>query len=111
MHLNQILPFRRSRKDLPATADRIAACCQEGVWQRIGQRAASMRLAEARGYIRARAAAVVSVEVDRATAADAELSRDDAETLRRLTSEVVVSRVIREMLNGRRRAGTTRKAA
>ena len=111
MHLKQLLPFRRPRKDLPTTAARIAACSHEAVWQRTAHRAGSMGLAEARGYIRARSAAVVAVEVERATVADAALSRDDAETLRRLAGEVVVSRIIRELLNGRRRAGAARKAA
>lgn len=111
MQLNQLLPLRRPHKDLPAAAARIAAASHEGVWQRVAHRAGSMGLAEARGYIRARSAAVIVLEVDRATAADPGLSRDDAETLRRLTGEVVVSHVIREMLNGRRREGAVRKAA
>jgi hypothetical protein len=111
MLLKQLLPLRRLRKDLPAAADNIAQCSQEAVWQRVNHRAGTMGLSEARGYIRARSAAVVALEVDRATVADAALSRDDAETLRRMAGEIVVSRVIREMLNGRRREGAVRKAA
>ncbi len=111
MQLNQLLPLRRPHKDLPAAAARIAAASHEGVWQRVAHRAGSMGLAEARGYIRARSAAVIVLEVDRATAANAYLSRHDAETLQRLAGEVVVSQVIREMLNGRRRGGSVRKAA
>jgi hypothetical protein len=78
--------------------DRLASHSLDAVWQRTYQRAGGMRLAEARGYIRARAAAVVSDQVD------AELQRGAVaqaigrpELLERVT-EAVISLTIRELV-------------
>jgi hypothetical protein len=38
--------------------------CETAVWQRVGERASTLPLAEARGYVRARSAAIVRRQVD-----------------------------------------------
>lgn len=51
-------------RTLRALAADAARRCETAVWQHVGSRASSMPLAEARGYVRARGAAIVRRQVD-----------------------------------------------
>ena len=50
------------RDQIMQMAERVAGRSRLAVWQRVAQRLASLNAAEARGYLRARAAAVVHQE-------------------------------------------------
>ncbi len=47
-----------------ALASDAARRCETAVWQRVGERASAMPLAEARGYVRVRSAAIVGRQVE-----------------------------------------------
>jgi hypothetical protein len=59
------LTARLNRRMLDQRSSELVECCQDTVWQRVYRNALAMRPPEARGYIRARAAAIVHGEIDR----------------------------------------------
>ena len=104
--------FRSARKkQIARLADEVAGRSFTAVWQRIERRAPSMRLSEARGYVQARAAHVISRETNYL------LGRGDASLLE-LVEEVrtaamnhVVRMVFRDLVNVPPRAAEQRRAA
>lgn len=88
---------------LAQVADEIAAACLEPVCCRVQAHAASMSAAEARGYIRARAAAVVDPGVETAIAGRQQLRGSDRESL----IQLVTQRLIRDVVG--RIPGPTRR--
>lgn len=80
-----------------AMAEQIAASSQAEVWHRVAERSVGMRASEARGYIRARAAAVVHPRV---AAASANHAGEGDELLRMATSEVL-RLIIRQWVQAR----------
>lgn len=51
-------------RTLRSLAVEAARRCETAVWQKVGQRASTMPLAEARGYVRARSAPIVRRQVE-----------------------------------------------
>jgi len=95
-----------------ALAEQIARDCQAMVWSRVGRRAPLMSLAEARGYVRARAALVVHEAVDR----ELELRgsqgwRHDPVGLLDETTNEVIRLVLKQVLDTRHTPSVVRRAA
>ena len=95
MGLFQVIKQRwTSRTRLPQIADEIAERCIDAVWHRVRQQVRKLSPAQARGYIRARGAAVVQLHL-----ASASNRYDVVEHLRphlqALTVEAVIQRVQR----------------
>ena len=99
----------RSRdRHIAQMAREIASQAQPSVWDQVRQRIFDMNLAEARGYVRARSAAVVRVHTD---ATLFELRVSDSELRGDLLEEVgqrVVQRVLSDLIAG---SSTSRRAA
>jgi hypothetical protein len=85
--------------------------CEPAVWDRAGDRAIAMSAAEARGYLRARAAAVAEVQVDRAM----QIRSRSEPTFRQLLLDGVKNEIVRQLhkriLNARHPAIERRRAA
>lgn len=62
--LDKFRPYWNETRML-ALIDRVTARVQTPVWQRVHERLPSLGVHEARGYIRARAAAVIEIEMAR----------------------------------------------
>lgn len=109
MALLSLSIFGDVRKETSELAARIAPRCHAAVWARVERRAPSMRLSEARGYIRARAAAVVHAQVN----AELNHTRRDVSRadLMSLATDKVVTLVFRELLAVPPRQKELRRAA
>jgi hypothetical protein len=83
-------------------AEQIAEYSLEEVLRRTSGLTPDMSSAEARGYIRARAARVVNREVLRVCHYDRRLKRLDPACLTTLTTEVLIEAVLREYQAARR---------
>ena len=91
--LNLLFPsIQRTR--LAALVDRVAARSQNAVHARVKDRVASMNVHQARGYVRARAAAVLEREMGIVVAEVPGLSEAD----RRSILEAAKQRVIRRLM-------------
>jgi len=102
--------FRRDEM-LSELAGEIAHRSRAAVWERISHRAGRMGLSEGRGYIRARAAAVIAVEVDRALSTETSIDAGQRVALAQRATGRVVRLVIRDLLTGRPAAAVLRRAA
>ena len=88
-HLLRFLFPWRNVRTADQLAGEIARQCRAGLWQRIDRPTATMSIAEARGYVRAQAAAVVE------EAADGLLCRDHlSPALRNRVRELAISQLI-----------------
>jgi hypothetical protein len=75
---------------LAAMAERVAGRSRLAVWQRVADKLVVLGLTEARGYIRARAVAVVHAEVDRLIAQEGfRVSRIRARIIESATQSLV----------------------
>jgi hypothetical protein len=64
MNLKQVFERFRGESKMNELARDTAERCRHDVWDKVWRRVPAMELAEARGYVRARAAIVVSHEVE-----------------------------------------------
>ena len=106
--------FLRSprKKQIARLADEVASRSFTAVWERIERRAPSMRLSEARGYVRARAAHAVSRELNYVlSACDDATVADLAEEVRFAAMHHVVRLVFRDLVNLPPRVIQQRRAA
>jgi hypothetical protein len=88
--------------DLSALAEQIAIRSRTAVWQRIEQRVHGLSLAEARGYVRVRAAHVVRQQVDQILETDAAVRPAVRPQLEELAMEAVLRQAILDVLHARR---------
>ena len=102
---------RRSARQLAGLAAEIAQRSHGDVWQRVAHRATAMRLVEARGYVRARAARVIHHHVHAALETRPEIDDSRREELISLATEVVISAIARELLHLPQRIVPRRQAA
>lgn len=70
-------------------AEQIAIQSQAEAWQRSAERAVNLRAAEARGYLRARAAAVIARQAGRVAAEQGIAANQQGELIQLATSEVL----------------------
>ena len=84
--------FARQRDDhrLVAIAESVASRCRHLIWQRVGQRIPTMVPAEARGYVRARGAAVIQRHVDQALFNESRLKPSQQDRLIELATDAVI---------------------
>src|SRR6185295_18385716 len=95
MGLFSFLDFGGGTKQLRELSARIAPRCRAAVWNRVQDRVTTMRLSEARGYIRARSAAVVHSHVDAELAGSVAIAISRAELVA-LVTETVATLVFRD---------------
>ncbi len=92
-------------------ADKVASRSRLAVWDRVSHRIYALSGAEARGYIRARGAAVIEVETDRVIGeAGAKAARHRAEILH-AAGESVIRLLLEQSQLSRRSALPQRRAA
>ncbi len=111
MSLFHILTGQLSPKQLASLAGQVAQRCQFQVRGRIRHRAASMRINEACGYVRARSGDVIRDEVDRILATLRPQKQAIRNELVALSTEALVSSVIRDLTCLPVQVRTVRRAA
>jgi hypothetical protein len=84
-------------------AGEVARECRGELWRKVQSRAADMSVAEIRGYVRARAAALVAAEVQRPVAS-APLEPALRTAIAERAVEQLVNLVVRDVLCGERAA-------
>jgi len=104
------LPGRTARRQA-RLANEIAQRCRVDAWSRIERRATGMRLAEARGYMRSRAAEIIHREVDQALACQNVTDGLNREELVNQTTDLLVALLFRELLHVPARYRPLRRAA
>lgn len=87
------VPFRNESR-LVSIVDRVSARAQNAVWQRVRDRVLTMGVHEARGYIRARATAVVEREMSIVAGEEPSLRSTQLAEV----ADVVRHRVVRRLL-------------
>ena len=92
-------------------ANEIVAHKKVMVWDRVGQRAAAMQPAEARGYIHARVSGIVRSEVDRACSQNRWLKPTLRSRLIEIVQSELVDQAMVELRLHRHAAAVVRKAA
>ena len=93
--------FGRSERQVSALASDLAQRSAATVWQRVGHRVSTMTSAEARGYIRARAAEVIHAEVERLLQFEPGLRGWAHEALVAQATEGVIEQTLNEMQRSR----------
>jgi hypothetical protein len=88
--------------DLSALAEQIAIRCRTAVWQRIEQRVHGLSLAEARGYVRVKAAHIIRQHVDQVMQSDESVRPAARPQLEELAMEAVLRQAILDVLHARR---------
>ena len=92
-------------------ADKIASRSRRAVWDRVSHRIDALTGAEARGYVRARAAAIVEVETDRLIAEEEGSAARHRMRIVRDANESVIRLVLEQARISRRSAQLLRRAA
>lgn len=110
MPIFQWLLGRRKSDSLARIAARIAQESHQAVWNRVSHRVLAMRLNEARGYVRARAASCIQAEADATVRRHPDLEHQRDDLVARATDHVV-GLVIRDVLVTPTRTAERRRAA
>lgn len=100
MHWSNLLRRLSGAARLEEVADQSAARARHAVWDRVKKQVGGMGLAEARGYVRARSAAVVHREIDRALQHDASLRGADRARLVELTTFSLIRMIADQVVFG-----------
>ena len=111
MALPQLLARWFVTDKVPELAERIAARSRQAVGQRVAQRLGTLGPAEARGYIRARAAAIVHQETERLIAQEGSRVAELREKLRAAATEAVVVQLLNQGRQTRRGSAPVRRVA
>ena len=92
-------------------SQQVAEGSHNAVWTKVRDRVASMRLAEARGYVRARAVSSIADEADRMLCLSGLIDRGVRSQIIEEATDRVVTLVFRDLLNLPPRLRTVRRAA
>jgi hypothetical protein len=111
MGLFSFLTANRSGGRVNRLAQEIARRSHAAVWNRVERRAATMRLAEVRGYVRARAAQVIHDQADQVLRGQGPIAESLRPQLIAQATERVVSLIVRDLLNLPARFWSARQAA
>jgi hypothetical protein len=106
-----LVQFSRRQGMLDNLISRVAARCEPVVWARVFPTAATMDLAQARGYIRARAALVITREIQIATASLPPVSAAMCDEIRRAVTQRLVHHTLTEISLRRPMSAVPRRAA
>ena len=90
--------------DLNAIAEQIAVERRGAVWQRVHHRVAHLALAEARGYVRIKAAKIVREAVARRLEDDRTIRAGTTAYLNQLTMEAVLRLAVLDLIHARQLA-------
>lgn len=101
---------RRTADSLSRLAAKVAQGSHQAVWNRVSHRVLAMRLNEARGYVRARAASCIQAEIDAVLRRHPDLEHQRDDLVARATDHVV-GLVIRDVLITPTRTAERRRAA
>lgn len=91
-------------------AERLAGRSRLAVWQRIAERLAFLEPLEARGYIRARATAIIEIEADRLVQQEGPRVGKIRDRVVALATYSLVETIVAQVAQ-RRRSGSKRQAA
>ena len=105
-----LLSWLTRRRDRERLAEKIASVCQQKVCDRSDEAIVTLPIAQARGYVRARATAVVRREVDRAVA-DGEYRGDRQPVVDLATARIVREAIARRTQDAGSSERSTRRAA
>lgn len=112
MWLLDVLTLRRKTQDvLGKTAAKVAQDSHRAVWNRVSHRVLAMRLNEARGYVRARAADCIQSEVDRVVKRNPQWGDKARQEIIMRATDHVVGLVIRDVLVMPAETAAKRRAA
>ena len=111
MGLPQLLAHWFVTDKITELAERIAARSRQAVWQRVWQRVGTLCPAEARGYIRARAAAIVHQETDRLIAQEGSRAGEMREKLLSAAVETLIVQLLDQSQRTRRMNAPSRRVA
>lgn len=100
-----------SPREIASLIKTIVDRCEPTVWESVNARAILMGPAEARGYIRARAAAVVGNQVELALRSHANWHAAAQTMVLEATTDGIVRQIHHRLLNARRPAAQRRLAA
>jgi hypothetical protein len=92
--LFELLPWIRRQAIMDELTGRVAKRSQNAVWRRVEQNCMVMCPAEARGYVRVRAAEIVGREVEIATASNTAIASQQRSQI----LEAALDRVVRSIL-------------
>lgn len=99
MWFTDLFPRRRRPGDfIGRLAAKVAHDSHRAVWSRVSHRVLAMRLNEARGYVRARAAQCICAEVDELVRQNPQLTETKRAELVARATDHVIGLVIRDVL-------------
>lgn len=99
MWMLDLITGRRKKHDaITKLAAKVAHDTHEAVWSRVSHRVLAMRLNEARGYVRARAAQCIHAEVDRVALRNPQIEERTRAEIASRAIDHVVGLVIRDVL-------------
>ncbi len=111
MEIFNLIAHLRGDARIAELAEEVADRSLEVVRERVATRLESLGMAEARGYIRARAAAAVRPAVDRLLSSDATIKRSWRTQLCERATEEIVRRLLWEEMGRRQSSTPARRAA
>jgi hypothetical protein len=94
MGLSTLLAEWLAKDTVTKLAERVAGRSRQLVWQRIQHRIHSLPAAEARGYIRARSAAVIEDEIDRLIEQEGPKAAGNRDRISALASEMLMQSIL-----------------
>ena len=111
MGLPQMLARWLVTDKVGAFAERITARSRQAVWRRVAERIATLGTAEARGYVRARAAAVVYEEMDKLIQQEGSRAAQNREKLIATATDSLVELLLKQVQVARPAYARARRAA
>jgi len=94
MGLSTLLSGWLTKDTVAELAERVAGRSRQSVWQRIQHRINTLPAAEARGYIRARSAAVIEDEIDRLIEQEGPKAAGNRDRISALASEMLMQSIL-----------------
>lgn len=112
MWVLDLITGRRQKRDaISKIAAKVAQDAHEAVWSRVSHRVLAMRLNEARGYVRARAAQCIHAEVERVVRRNPLFQAQMQSEIASRAIDHVVGLVIRDVLVMPAQKAARRRAA
>jgi hypothetical protein len=112
MAILNILIRRRTQREVVRLANEVARRSRLAVWEQVYHRIGHVSLAEARGYIRARAATALQAEADAVFDRHREWTPESRASLLSQAKDKIVHLIVSDMLKlGREHFTSVRKAA
>lgn len=94
MGLSQLVTRWMGKDPVSDLAERVAGRSRQQTWQRIQHRINSLGAAEARGYIRSRATAIIDDQVDRLIAEEGVKAAGNRDRITALATEMLIQSIL-----------------